>query len=80
MSARCPAVTDSQVIEVLKKLGFEFYRQAKGSHEVWRRPSDGRHTIVPRHRGKTIKRRTLKSILNDMGINIAEFTRLLQDP
>jgi len=74
---RFPAITDREVIRVLRKLGFEFYRQAKGSHEVWRRISDGRHTVVPRDRGQTIKRRTLKSILNDIGLTIEEFRNLL---
>ncbi len=77
---RFPAATDVDVIRVLRKLGFAFYRQGKGSHEVWRRDSDGRHTTVPRHRGKVIKRKTLKSIIEDMGIDVAEFRRLLNDP
>lgn len=34
MSERFPAVTDKEVIKVLKQIGFEFYRQAKGSHEI----------------------------------------------
>jgi predicted RNA binding protein YcfA (HicA-like mRNA interferase family) len=40
MSKKLPAVTDRVVIKAAKKLGFTFYRQAKGSHEVWRRVSD----------------------------------------
>ena len=76
MSKKLPAVTDREVIKVAKKLGFTFYRQAKGSHEVWRRVSDGRHTVIPRHAGKTIKRKTLKSIIDDFGITIEEFNEL----
>jgi len=59
-----------------KKLGFTFYRRAKGSHEVWRKVSDGRHTVIPRHAGKIIKRKTLKSILDDLGITVEEFYEL----
>lgn len=77
MPDRFPAVTDREIIRVLRKLGFEFYRQAKGSHEVWRRTSDGCHTIVPRHRRKTIKRRILKSILDDIGLTVEAFRKLL---
>jgi predicted RNA binding protein YcfA (HicA-like mRNA interferase family) len=76
MSKKLPAVTDREVIKVAKKLGFTFYRQAKGSHEVWRRVSDGRHTVIPRHAGKIIKRKTLKSIIDDFGITIEEFNEL----
>lgn len=35
MGERFPAVTDRQVIAVLRRLGFAFFRAAKGSHEVW---------------------------------------------
>ncbi|MEW6481549.1 MAG: type II toxin-antitoxin system HicA family toxin [bacterium] len=77
MSERFPAVTDKDVIRVFAKIGFEFYRTAKGSHEVWRRKTDMRHTIVPRHRGKIIKRRTLKSILDDIGLSVEEFRGLV---
>ena len=76
MSKKLPAVTDREVIKVAKKLGFTFYREAKGSHEVWRRVNDGRHTVIPRHAGKIIKRKTLKSIIDDFGITIEEFNEL----
>jgi len=76
VSKKLPSVTDREVIKVAKKLGFTFYRQAKGSHEVWRRASDGRHTVIPRHAGKIIKRKTLKSIINDFGITVEVFNGL----
>ena len=76
MSKKLPSVTDRDVIKVAKKLGFAFYRQAKGSHEVWRRLSDGRHTVIPRHAGKIIKRKTLKSIIEDLGITVEVFNEL----
>lgn len=79
MGERFPAVKDREVIRVLKALGFEFYRPAKGSHEVWRRESDARHTVIPRHAGQTIKRRTLKAILEGAGLTVAEFQRMLRD-
>ena len=75
MSSKIPALTDRQVIKRLRKLGFEFHRQAKGSHEIWRHP-DGRWTTVPRHAGKTISRRTMKAILKDIGLDGDEFLKL----
>jgi predicted RNA binding protein YcfA (HicA-like mRNA interferase family) len=77
MNPQFPAAKYRDVIKVLRKIGFEFHRQAKGSHEVWRRKQDGRHTIVPRHAGKIIKRRTLKSILDDIGLSVDEFRQML---
>ena len=76
MSPKLPVATDKEVIKVAKKLGFEFYRQAKGSHEVWVRHSDGSRIIVPRHAGKTIKKDTMKRILDGLGISPKEFYEL----
>ena len=74
---RFPALTDTEIIKVLRRLDFQFYRQGKGSHEVWRRAADGRHTTIPRHRGRTLKRRTLKSILDDVGLSVEELQERL---
>jgi len=69
MSPKLPIATDKEVIKVARKLGFEFYRQAKDSHEIWVRHSDGSRIIVPRHAGKTIKKDTMKRILEGPGIS-----------
>lgn len=76
MSPKHPVATDKEVIKVARKLGFEFYRQAKGSHEIWVRHSDGSRIIVPRHAGKTIKKDTMKRILEGLGISPEEFYEL----
>jgi predicted RNA binding protein YcfA (HicA-like mRNA interferase family) len=44
----------------------EFYRQGKGSHEVWWDPATGRRTTIPNHPGREIKKRTLATILRDL--------------
>jgi predicted RNA binding protein YcfA (HicA-like mRNA interferase family) len=41
-----------KIISRLKKLGFRFYRQGKGSHELWVRDDDGKVIPIPHHRGK----------------------------
>jgi predicted RNA binding protein YcfA (HicA-like mRNA interferase family) len=76
MSKRFPVANYRQVTKVAKKLGFYFCRQAKGSHEIWRRDTDGRQTTIPNHGSKPLKRKTLKSILKDFGISPEEFSRL----
>ena len=58
-----PAVTGSQLIKVLRKLGFDVIRM-KGSHHFLRHP-DGRSTVIPVHRGETIGRGLLAQILRD---------------
>jgi len=49
MGLKFPAVNYRQVTRVAKKLGFYFYREAKGSHEIWRRDADGRQTTIHNH-------------------------------
>ncbi|MCF6354979.1 MAG: type II toxin-antitoxin system HicA family toxin [Candidatus Polarisedimenticolaceae bacterium] len=40
-----------QIIKKLKKLGFEFDRQAAGSHEIWFNPTTNKYTTIPNHPG-----------------------------
>lgn len=78
MGEHFPAIKDREAIKVARKLGFCFYRQAKGSHEIWRRAKDSRYTTIPRHSGKTLKRKTLKAIIKDLDISVVEFRKLLK--
>jgi len=55
---------------------FVFYREAKGSHEIWRRDIDGRQTTLYNHGNKNLKRRTFKAIMKDFGIRGKEFGQL----
>jgi len=55
MGKRFPVADYRQVIKVAKKLGFYFCRQAKGTHEIWRRDSDGCQTTIPNHGSKPLK-------------------------
>lgn len=76
MTPHFPNATYRDITQVAKKLGFYFARQAKGSHEIWRRDSDGRQTTIPNHSGKSFKRKTLKSILEDLEISPDEFLKI----
>ncbi len=72
-----PAITDKELIKKIRKIGFAFYRQAKGSHEIWAHSSDDNRAVnIPRHSGKIIKRRTLKAILEAIDISIDDFNNL----
>jgi predicted RNA binding protein YcfA (HicA-like mRNA interferase family) len=57
------AVTGSQLVKALRKLGFAVVR-TKGSHHFLQHP-DGRCTVVPVHRGETIGRGLLAQVLRD---------------
>ena len=76
MNPKFPAVTSDEVIKVLKKIGFRFKRQSGSSHAIYYRDSDKKRTVVPIHNGKTLKRKTFKSILSDAGLTVDEFNEL----
>ncbi len=75
MGKKFPQSNYRNIIKVAKKLGFYFYRSAKGSHEIWRR-ADGCYTTIPHHGSKSIKRKTLKGIFKDLQITHQEFIKL----
>lgn len=77
MSKRFPAVTYRNMAKVAHKLGFYLYRRTKGSHEIWRRDKDHRYTTLPNHDSHVLKRKTLKSILNDLQITLEDLRKLL---
>jgi predicted RNA binding protein YcfA (HicA-like mRNA interferase family) len=60
---RLPPITASAVIKILKKSGFSFDRQAKGSHEIWYNTTTNRRVTVPNHPGADIPKGTLKAII-----------------
>ncbi|MFO0054218.1 MAG: type II toxin-antitoxin system HicA family toxin, partial [Dolichospermum sp.] len=53
------------------KLGFEFYRAAKGDHEIWFNAATNQKTTIPHHR--EIKEGTLRSILKQAQIDVDIF-------
>lgn len=64
--------------EIVKKLevaGFEFFREAKGSHEIWFSPSKIRYTTIPQHRGD-MPEGTLRNIIKQADIEVEEFLKL----
>lgn len=70
-----PAISGSQLIRALARLGFEVIR-TKGSHHFLRHP-DGRCTVVPVHRGETIGRGLLAQILRDCEVTRHELRKVL---
>lgn len=65
-----------EVIRKLKKAGFVFDRQARGSHEIWYNPTTKRRTVVPNHPGADIPKGTLRAIINQAGLGVGEFLNL----
>ena len=62
------------IIKKLKLLGFEFYRHAAGSHELWYNPMSDRFTTITRHPGD-MPEGTLKAILKQANISTEDFLK-----
>ena len=63
-----------EIIRILKQFGFEFYRQAAGSHEIWHNPKTNRFTTIPNHSGD-MPEGTLRAILKQADVAIEEFIK-----
>jgi predicted RNA binding protein YcfA (HicA-like mRNA interferase family) len=64
-----------EIVRRLKTLGFEFDRQAAGSHEIWFNATRNRYTTLVNHPGD-VPEGTLRAILKQAGIDADEFLRL----
>ena len=62
------------IVKILKKFGFEFYRQAAGSHEIWFNSETQRFTTIPNHSGD-MPEGTLRAILKQADIDVEEFLK-----
>lgn len=57
-----------EIVAKLRRLGFEFDRQAAGSHEIWHSIQTGRSTTIPNHPGD-VPEGTLRAILRQADVN-----------
>ncbi len=64
-----------EVIGKLRRAGFVFDRQRKGSHQIWRNPETGRRTTIPRHPGD-LPEGTVAAIVKQAGLTADEFLEL----
>ncbi len=63
-----------EIIRRLRSFGFQFDRQAAGSHEIWFNPTTNRYTTVVNHPGD-LPEGTVRAILRQAGINPEDFLR-----
>ena len=63
-----------EIVQRLKQLGFEFHRQAAGSHEIWFNPTTRRYITIPNHPGD-MPEGTLRAILKQAGVVVEEFLK-----
>jgi len=60
------------IIKRLKLFGFEFLRQAAGSHEIWYNKKTNRYTTIPNHSGD-MPEGTLRAIIKQADITPGQF-------
>jgi predicted RNA binding protein YcfA (HicA-like mRNA interferase family) len=77
MSGRLPSVRARDVIRALERTGFAVSRTS-GSHCRLIHTSDPtRKVTIPIHGGTDLRRGTLRSIIAQAGLTVAEFVALL---
>ncbi|MFL6071997.1 MAG: type II toxin-antitoxin system HicA family toxin [Mycobacteriales bacterium] len=72
---RLPAASGAQVVKALMQVGF-VVDHVRSSHYVMYH-ADGRTTTVPVHGNRDIPRGTLRGIVRQAQLTVAEFLRLL---
>ena len=73
--SKLPVVSGREVVKALGKIEYELDRQ-RGSHMILRRQDPPhRRAVVPDH--KEVAKGTLRSIIREAGLTVAEFEALL---
>ena len=77
MGLRIPRLTGKQMEKAILRAGW-YLHHSRGSHFYYRHPEHpGRQITLPIHAGEIIPRKTLKSILEQADLTLAEFTKFL---
>lgn len=63
-----------EIVQKLKAGGFQFDRQAAGSHEIWFNAESNRYTTIPNHPGD-MPEGTLRAILKQAAIGPDDFLK-----
>ena len=67
-----PSVTGTQAIAVFERAGFSVVR-ISGSHHIMNRPEHRFLLSVPVHRNETLKTGTIRGLIRDAGMTVAQF-------
>ena len=73
---KLPRVTGARMVAALQRDGFFFVRQ-RGSHLVLHHAGRSRTVSVPVHAGRTLALGVTHAILDQAGLTVEEFIRLL---
>jgi predicted RNA binding protein YcfA (HicA-like mRNA interferase family) len=68
--------TGSVIVNAFQNAGWSISRQ-KGSHVILEKPGHDAILTVPVHKGKDVKRGTLRGLIKDSGMTVEEFVSKL---
>jgi len=71
---KLPIISGKECIEALENAGF-YIKRRESSHMILRRDDPFAQVVVPDH--KEIDRGTLRAIIRQAGLSVAEFAKLL---
>lgn len=74
---KLPVIKTRELANILKKLGFYLHHQT-GSHAQYKNMK-GERITVPVHAGKDLNKKTLKGIIDDLGISVEEFIKIMKN-
>ena len=60
----------NELARLMKKAGWQFDRNGKGSHKIWRHPERQYQIPIPDHGSKKIKPNLVRAIIKQAGIQI----------
>lgn len=69
---RLSGISYREIIRKLRRAGFTYDRQAKGSHEIWWNTATRRRTTEPNHPGN-LPEGTVRAIIKQAGLDIEDF-------
>jgi len=72
--SRLGAYTGEQVVRAFQRAGWEITRQ-RSSHVILEKEGYEATLSVPVHKGKNVKRGTLRDLIKDAKMNVDEFIR-----
>ena len=64
------------LIKKLKNKWYVFYREWKGSHELWVNKNEWIVLPIPKHSSKDLKIWTLRTIISELWISVEDFISL----
>ena len=74
---RLGSYSGEQVVGAFKRAGWHVARR-KGSHVIMKRKGFNATPSIPVHKGKDVKKGTLRDLIRDAGLSVEEFLKVLR--